>query len=299
MRPSPWQPPSRRQLLNTGLAAALAGSAWPLAAQPAARSAGLPRLITVSGAITEVVYALDAQDQLVGTDTTSLYPAQAQHTPKVGYLRQLSAEGVLSLQPDALIATTEAGPAVVLQQLRSAGVHIELVPSEYTWQDVRSKVQAVGRAARRERQARELQARLDAHWAQVQTQVAATRKAHPKRPRVLFVMAHGPAPQVSGRGTAGQALIELAGGLNALDSFSGYRPMSAEALASSAPDFILSTRQGIDALGGAARFWQRPELALTPAYARRALITMDMLLLLGFGPRLPEAVQSLHQQLAA
>ena len=74
--------------------------------------------MTISGAITEVVYALGAEGQLVGTDTTSLFPAAAQKTPKVGYLRQLSAEGILSLKPDAVIATSEAGPPVVLDQLR-------------------------------------------------------------------------------------------------------------------------------------------------------------------------------------
>ena len=288
------------------LAGALGAAPWPLRAQSAAQSAApaqaapaaaLPRLVTVSGAITEVVYALGAQAQLAGSDTTSLYPPAAQQTPKVGYMRQLSAEGVLSLKPDAVIATTEAGPAVVLEQLRSAGVRVTLVPSLYTWQDVGAKVAAVGRAARREAQARELQQRLDAEWTQLQAQVAAARR--PQRPRVLFVLAHGPSPQVAGRGTAAQALIEFAGGENALSAFEGYRPMTAEALASSAPDFIVSTAQGIEALGGPARFWQRPELALTPAYKKRALFAPDALLLLGFGPRLPEAVRGLHQNLYA
>ena len=289
---------SRRAALRRAgaplLAGALGTAAWPLQAQPQAPAA-LPRLVTISGAITEVVYALGAQAQLVGSDTTSLYPAAAQHTPKVGYMRQLSAEGVLSLKPDAVIATTEAGPAVVLEQLRSAGVQVTLVPSHYTWQDVGAKVAAVGRAARREPAARELQQRLDAEWAQVQAQVAATRRG--QRPRVLFILAHGPTPQVAGRSTAAQALIGFAGAENALASFEGYRPMTAEALASSAPDFILSTTQGIEALGGPATFWQRPELALTPAYKKRALIAPDALLLLGFGPRLPEAVRGLHQRL--
>ena len=48
----------------------------------------------------------------LATDTTSLYPAAAQKTPKVGYLRQLSAEGVLSLKPDAIIATNTSALSV-------------------------------------------------------------------------------------------------------------------------------------------------------------------------------------------
>lgn len=286
MSPADIQP-VRRALLATALSAPL--GAW---AQPAK----LPRLVTISGAITEVVYALGAEAQLVGTDTTSLYPAAALKTPKVGYLRQLSAEGVLSLQPDAVIATTEAGPPVVLDQLRSAGIRVDLVKSEYTWDDVRAKVLAVGRAARREAAARELQARLDAEWAQLGQQVAAAKGA---KPRVLFILSHGPSPQVAGKGTAADALIRFAGGLNALTGFSGYRPMTAEAMASAAPDAILTTDEGIAALGGLDKFWQRPELALTPAYQRRAVVSLDALLLLGFGPRLPQAVREAHQRLIA
>lgn len=300
--------PTRRAALRLCLAPALgalgASAALPSMAQaPAARAARLPRLVTVSGAITEVVYALGAEAQLAGTDTTSLYPPAALHTPKVGYMRQLSAEGVLSLQPDAVIATTEAGPPVVLDQLRSAGVRVELVKADHSWNEVRAKVQAVGRAAGREAQARELQARLDAQWEQVQGRVAKYVKSATAsgraRPRVLFILSHSASPQVAGQNTAADALIRLAGGVNVIGGFEGYRPMTAEAMAAAAPDFILTSQQSIDAHGGVDKFWTRPELALTPAFKRKSLVTLDALLLLGFGPRLPQAVSQVHERLVA
>jgi len=267
-------------------------AALPALAQAPARP---PRLVTISGAITEVVYLLGVQEQLVGTDTTSLYPAAALRTPKVGYMRQLSAEGVLSLKPDAVIATTEAGPPVVLDQLRSAGIKLELIQADHTWAEVQRKVQAVGRASGQEAKARELQARLDAEWEAVLKRVAtATRK-----PRVLFILSHSASPMVSGRKTAADAVIRLAGGLNPLDSFDGYRPMTAEAMAQAAPEFILTTNQSIEAQGGMDKFWSRPELALTPAFRKKALITLDALELIGFGPRLPQAVREVHTRLAA
>jgi iron complex transport system substrate-binding protein len=297
---NPMQTLPRRDALKLLVGASAGGllaAFTPAFAQaPSARAAALPRLVTVSGAITEVVYLLGAESQLVGTDTTSLYPAAALNTPKVGYMRQLSAEGLLSLRPDALIATTEAGPPVVLDQVRSAGVKVERVAADHTWGEVQAKVQAVGRASAREAQARNLQATLDAQWAQVQQQVAASSRA---RPRVLFILSHSASPQVAGQKTAANAMIEFAGGVNAIRGFEGYRPMTAEAAAGAAPDFILTTTQGIEALGGIDRFWQRPELALTPAYRRRALIALDALLLIGFGPRLPQAVQEIHRQLVA
>ena len=289
---APHFKPGRRDAL---LALAAGALAWPAIA--AATSKPAPRLITISGAITEVVYALGAQAQLVGTDTTSLYPPAARQTPKVGYMRQLSAEGLLSLKPDAVIATTESGPPVVLDQLRSAGVRLELIEADHSWGEVQRKVQAVGRAAVREAQAAELQRTLDAQWAEVQARVAANSSK--RKPRVLFVLSHSASPQVSGEKTAANAVIGFAGGVNCLSGFNGYRPMTAEAMASAAPDLILTSNQSIEAHGGVDRFWQRAELALTPAYAKRALVTQDALLLLGFGPRLPMAVGQLHRQFQA
>lgn len=283
----------RRDVLRLLGASSLGATALPLFAQ----DAKLPKLVTVSGAITEVVYLLGAEAQLVGTDTTSLYPAAARATPKVGYMRQLSAEGLLSLKPDAIIATNESGPAVVLDQVRSAGVKVEIIEADHSWGEVQRKVQAVGRAAAREAQARELQAKLDADWSQVQQRVAAASKG--RKPRVLFVLSHSASPQVSGEKTAAHSVIGFAGGVNALGGFQGYRPMTAEAMASAAPDIILTSTQSIEAHGGVDKFWQRPELALTPAFKKRSLITQDALLLLGFGPRMPAAIAELHEKFLA
>ena len=102
---------------------------------------------------------------------------------------------------------------------------------------------------------------------------------------------------MSGGATAANAVILYAGGVNALTGFDGYRPMTAEAMASAAPEVILSSTQSIDAHGGVEKFWQRPELALTPAFKRKALVTMEASKLLGFGPRLPDAVREIHEKI--
>lgn len=256
----------------------------------------LPRIVSVNGAITEVIYALGAQAQLVGTDTTSLYPAAALATPKVGYMRQLSAEGLLSLKPDVLLATSDAGPPAVLDQVRSAGVKVELLESDHTWGEVQRLVTVVGNAAAQPARAKALLAELNTQWAATEKLVAAARG--PKR-RVLFILAHGGTPQVAGSKTGADALIRFSGGINAIEGFSGFRPMTAEAMAVAAPDLILTTTQGITASGGVDKFWARPELELTPAYRNRVLVHMDALELLGFGPRLPATVAALHKRLVA
>lgn len=264
-------------------------------AMPARAVQPLPmqRLIAVGGAVTEVVYALGAQSLLVATDTTSLYPEAATRTPKVGYLRQLSAEGLLSLRPDAIVGSSEAGPAIVLEQVQAAGVRVELVPSSHDFDEVLRKVEVVGRITGHVAQAQALAQQLRQQWQQVRAQLAQA----PRRPRALFILSHSGAPMVAGRGTAAHALLALAGADNAITEFSGYRPLTAEAMAAVAPQVLVNSTQGIEALGGVEAFWRRPELALTPAFARKALVTMEASHLLGFGPRLPSAVQGLHVQM--
>ena len=256
------------------------------------------RLICLSGALTEIVSALYAQALLVGSDTTSNYPDAANRMPKVGYVRQLAAEGVLSLKPDVVIGTTEAGPPVVLSQIAQAGVTISLVQSDHTWAEVLRKVQLVGQATGAIAQAQQLASQLQTEWNTVQAQVsAATAGGH--APRALFVLSHSGTPQVAGGNTAGNALLQLGGATNVMQGFNGYRPLTAEAMAQAAPQVIVTTTQGIEAVGGEAKFWARPELALTPAFKNKALIALEASQLLGFGPRLPQAVHSLYMGLQA
>ncbi|MGE8318887.1 MAG: heme/hemin ABC transporter substrate-binding protein [Comamonas sp.] len=256
------------------------------------------RLVSLGGALTELVYALGAEALLVGTDTTSNYPAAANRTPKVGYVRQLAAEGVLSLRPDTVIGTTEAGPPVVLSQIRQAGVAVSLVQADHSWDEVLRKIRLVGQATGRVAEAEKLRQTLQAQWDATQASVARAAQAG-RRPRALFILSHSGSPTVTGSGTAAAALLRMAGADNVMQGFAGYRPLTAESMAQAAPQVIVTTTQGIEAMGGVERFWQRPELALTPAFARKSLVAMEASHLLGFGPRLSQAVQALHEQLLA
>ncbi len=69
-----------------------------LTALPLLAGAAEHKVVALGGDITEIVYALGAQSELVARDTTSTWPAQARGLPDVGYLRQLSAEGILAAQ---------------------------------------------------------------------------------------------------------------------------------------------------------------------------------------------------------
>ena len=292
---------NRRDGLRTLVSAGALGSTWLAtgAWAQSSRPASSGRLVSVHGSLTEVIYLLGAQDQLVGTDTTSTHPEAAAHTPKVGYLRQLSAEGLLALRPQAVLGTDEAGPPIVLHQLAQAGVPLRLVQVHHRFQDVLDKVQLVGAVTQRPAAAQALSAQLQTQWEATHRRVqrGAAHAAH-AAPRVLFIMAHGGAPMTAGSGTAAQAVIELVGARNALEGVRGFRPMSAESVAQARPDWVLTTHESVAASGGLARFWEQPGLAQTPAGRRQRLVSLDAMALLGFGPRLPATLDDLQRQLA-
>jgi iron complex transport system substrate-binding protein len=281
----------RRALLVAGALCAL-----PPGARASVPASGAPRVVAIGGALTEIVYRLHAEALLVGADTTSLHPPAALALPRVGYARTLSAEGVLSLRPNLVLASADAGPPAVLAQLRAAGVRLVRTDAEHSFEGLVRNVRIVAEALGRGEAGARLASALEREWHAVQARL----RAPAPRPRAMFVLAHAAASvQVSGAGTAAHAMLELAGATNGLTGFNGYRPLTAEAAIGAAPDVIVTTSQGIDALGSVDALLSRPGLALTPAGRARRVAAFEALYLLGFGPRLPQAVEELGRRLGS
>lgn len=249
------------------------------------------RVVSVGGALTEIVYALQADAYLVGVDTTSLYPEAATKLPQVGYQRQLSAEGVLSLKPDLVLVTEEAGPPAVLEQIQAAGIQLVKLPSEYSAEGVMMKIQGVADALHKPAEGKQLSDAFMADLAAVQAQLA-----HTEQPKVVFLLSMGKgSPMAAGRATAAHAMIGLAGGQNAFaDTHTGYKPVSTEAMIAANPDLLLVSKDTLTSLGGIDKALNAiPGLKLTKAGKHRRIVTMEGLHLLGFGPRLPQAAAEL------
>ncbi|XHS80543.1 hemin ABC transporter substrate-binding protein [Burkholderiaceae bacterium UC74_6] len=265
---------------------------------PLAHAAPAPRVVVIGGALTEIVYEFGAQGLLVGVDSTSLYPAAATQLPNVGYARTLSAEGLLSLAPSLIVATEDAGPPGVLRQVEAARVPLHVLRADHRFEGLINRTARLGELLDRKAEARALIDRLNQQW----TQVRAIRPAA-KPPRVLFILSHGMNQvRIAGQETAADAVINYAGGMNALQApthgFSGYKPLTPEAVIAAAPDVILCTDQGLEAAGGIDGLLKLPGLAQTPAGQKRRVVAMDALEMLGFGPRLPQAVGKLAKALA-
>lgn len=264
----------------------------PASAQTSPQDTG--RIVSVGGAVTEIVNELGLGDRLVAVDSTSLHPPEMRTLPQVGYMRALSAEGVAALHPDLVLLSDSAGPPAAIEQMRGLGMPLTLIPDRPTPDGVADKIRAVGAALGRqgeaETMARETRDRLAAVSRAIETVT--------DRPKVLFLMGLGRgAPVAAGRNTAADAMIRLAGGINAIDGYDGYKPASGEAILDAAPDILLLPAEAVDALDGRDAVLALPQFAGTPAALNDRLVAMDTLYLLGFGPRLPDAVADLARAL--
>ena len=249
-----------------------------------------PRVVSVGGDVSEIVVALGQQASLVGVDTTSTWPEALTELPQVGYQRTLSAEGILSLRPDVLLLSSEAGPPTVLQQIEQAGVMLYRMPDTPSFAGLQAKIRVVGEALLQAERAAELNQQLLQVWQALPMPES--------RVRAGFAFLHGQGvPIWAGQGTRAHALLELVGADNAFADWRGYRQVNPETLLAAAPDWIITTTESLESAGGEVGFWQLAGLSSLPASERPKLWAAGGLYLLGFGPRLHQVVAELRQAL--
>ncbi|MFD0911856.1 heme/hemin ABC transporter substrate-binding protein [Ruegeria arenilitoris] len=266
-----------------------------LLASAAVAQAESKRVIAIGSSLTEIVHALGQQHRLVGRDRSSTWPPEAADLPDVGYRRALSPEGVLSVAPDLILALEGSGPPETIAVLQEAGVDYITIADEFSRDGVIDKIRAVGAALGVEAEAEALAAetarRLDRALAQASD-------AQDAPVNVLFLLsARGSEFVVGGAETQADTIIRMAGGKNAAAGVTGFKTMTPEAMAATAPDVILMMERQGEPILSEEELFALPAVRLTPAGRNRALIRMPGAYLLGFGPRTADAVMDLSAAL--
>ncbi|QQM31844.1 ABC transporter substrate-binding protein [Martelella lutilitoris] len=254
-------------------------------------------LVTIGGSVTEIVYALGAGDAVIGRDTTSTYPPEALALPDIGYMRQLSPEGILSVNPSAIISIEGAGPPETMEVMEKADVDLAIVPEDYSRDGIIGKVTAIGTLLGLEDRASTLADEIAAELDPILARNAA--RAPDERKSAIFILSlRGGKVMGSGTGTAANGVIEAAGLENAFGDIEGYKTLSDEAVIEAAPDVILL-------MDGAAGnhvpknedIASQPALALTPAGEAMAIYRIDPVGMMNFGPRFGENLSKLTAEI--
>ena len=277
------------------LALSVLASLWLSISPAAAETSGqdAKNIVSIGGTITEILYALGAEDRIAAVDTTSIFPEAATEKANIGYVRQISAEGVLSQKPDLILAEEGAGPPDALGILQKSGVNIIMIPNPPEIEAIPAKIRAVGEAVGEAEKADALASETEEKL----KSVAAETAKLPARKKVLFALslANGRV-MAAGEKTSAEAMIRLAGGENAVTGVEGYKPLSDEAVIAAAPDVVLVMSGGANHLTAEQAF-ALPALASSPAGQNNAFITMNGLYLLGLGPRAADAATELYHSL--
>lgn len=249
------------------------------------------RLVVAGGSLSELVYAMGAGDQVVGVDETTSYPPETAALPHIGYWKQLSSEGILSLHPGSFITWQDAGPQIVFDQLRAQKVNVVTLPRvpatvDQMYANIRQLAQTLHIPDQGEALVQRIHQRLD----RIERKVAA--KNAPVN--AMFILsAGGGAPQVAGKDSVADAIMTLAGAQN-VATHTQYKSYSAESLIAANPEVIVVTSQMVD--GDITHLSAIAGITHTPAWKNQRIIVIDQALILGMGPRVTDAVETLHQQ---
>ena len=246
------------------------------------------RIISLNGAVTEIVAALGHEKEIVGVDVTSTYPETVKTTAKdLGHVsRGVTIESIIALKPTVILGTDKDMSPELLAKIKASGVKAQLFTQEFTPEGTKKLIEEVAKAVNNT-EYKALQDKVDADLKNVKPVAAA--------PKVLFIYARGAnMMMVSGTNTPVDKVIALAGGKNAITDFEDYKPLTPEALIKGNPDVILMFDSGLQSLGGVENVLKITGVDKTNAGKNKKIIAMDGALLSGFGPRLGEGVTQLN-----
>lgn len=253
------------------------------------------RIITLGTALTETTDALGLGSYIVATDVTSEYPVYIKRLPKVSRNRSLSVEGLMQFQPDLVLAPDGDISPPVLTQLKKIGVKVISIHQEFSVKGAERFIMDVAGVLQVKQQGallvQQMRKKLEAVHQQVKNNTKPTVK-------VLFIYARGAGNMtVAGKGSNMDAIIQLAGGRNAVQEFTQFKPYSTEALIKANPDVLLLFDFGASSLGGNDAILKMPGVMLTNAGKNKRIVTVDGPLMINFAARLPDAINDLYEKL--
>ena len=242
------------------------------------------RVVIAGGSITEIFYLLGIEDRIVALDITSTYPEEAKKLPSVGYVRMLSTEGLLSMNPSVILGENDMGPPTVIEQVRETGVELKIISEEKSIQGIIEKIRCVASVMGVSSLAEDL---INHEYIEKYNQIKQNQdKVSSKNISAMVIYSmQGTSPIVCGTGESGDAFLKLIGAKNAFASFEGWKPASAESIISNDPDYIIVTSRLLKRFSSIKELKKYPSLSQTTAAQSDNIIAKDGMAMMGFGPR--------------
>lgn len=247
------------------------------------------RIISIGGAITETIAALGLESNIIAIDQTSTYPPAVSEKVQLGFRNSISAESIIALEADIIIAGKENIENALVESLRQMGQEVHVIEQTFSLEGSHALISELGKLLGRQEKAQALREALQESMDAI--------SPIDNKPKALFIYARGKgAMQVSGQGTSAHAFMEISGFENAMQNISQFKPLTPEALIAADPEVLIFFESGWQSLGGADGVLEIPGIAQTKAGNSRNFVTMDGLKMLSFSTRLPEAILELRKK---
>ena len=242
------------------------------------------RVVVAGGSIAEIIYFLNLQNKIVGADVTSVFPSDLQKLPSIGYVRNLSTEGILSLNPTLVIGEDDMGPPHVIKQLKAAKIDLEIVPEEQTAKGILQKIYCVAKILGIDN-IRSFFKYQQKHREVINLNKLKQNNLKEKIKIMLVLSMKGTSPVIAGQGTSGDAFIKMIGGENIFSSVEGWKAVTLESIIKEDPHFIIIPNREMHANSNTKELIKNPFFINTTAGKNGNFIFADGMAILGFGPR--------------
>ncbi len=256
------------------------------------------RIVTIGGSITEIVFALGAGKSVVAVDWSSSIPSKVKELPQVGYVRQLSSEGILSMSPTQILATTDMGPPKVIDQIKDVGIDIRIFESPKSFDDIILLITDISKLLDKEKEAKKIISNLNS----LNIEINKKQSSFKEKPKVVFFMSPtSNSYNAAGGETKANYLIEYIGGVNIFsDTFNRYSKITKEDIINSNPDIILVgfiKMINPDESELISLFTDNSIFKYVEAVKNKKVIAIDMGQYLNFGPSFVSDALSLTNQI--
>ncbi len=257
------------------------------------------RIISIGGGLTETIFALGAQDKLIARDRTSYYPKAVENLPDVGVMRMLSAEPIIAMNPDLILAKEGSGPANVLEQIATLDIKLEIMPSPHNIEELFAQNVKLGELLGHQEEAMELNRKL-----KIENEILVEKRSKLiKRPRVVAMLSTSPGNyRVAGGDTAIQKMVDLTGAENIFFEQNSYKNINVENMLQANPDYIFITQiNEKNMVTAKQKFLNTPVLG--EHFSEEQILMYDPLILLNVGLRSIATAQDIvdiylnHQQM--
>ncbi|MGO2291979.1 heme/hemin ABC transporter substrate-binding protein [Pseudoalteromonas sp.] len=244
------------------------------------------RIVVAGGSITEVIYALGEQQRIVGVDSSSIFPAAATTQPQIGYVRKISVEGILSLNPDLILAEADIGPKKVVEQLKRTAANLVILHENDSFWRIENKIEQIASLLQVQSKGTELAQALKAD----RDALTHILKQATTKPKVLVIRSDQ--LMVAGSGTTANELVAIAGGKNVMaSSVANWQAISSEAALVLNPDVIITMSIGGHEQPSSSELLNA--FKFSNAVKNKRVHNFDVAYLLSMGPRTPQALVEL------